>query len=316
MAIQTPDQRLRVFVSSTMNELAAERVAVKAAVERLRLTPVLFELGARPHPPRDLYLAYVRQSHVFIGIYWEQYGWVAPGQQLSGLEDEYTAAVDRPKLVYLKEPAHGRQPRLAEMLERISSDGLSYRRFSTPEELAALVADDLAVLLSERFGAAAGSVHGSEEVRHRPVVPTPVSRFIGRTRERAELEALLTDARPRLVTLVGPGGIGKTRLALQAEKASAAADDLREDFPEVYRQLAPKDLHMLWFLIKPHVPEILAQVRATVEEYIDRRRPDGRVLINAGDGEDRMPIRSGPDRTPIRSGGSAPRRIPIRSGGG
>jgi predicted ATPase len=216
MAIQTPDQRLRVFVSSTMNELAEERVAVKAAIERLRLTPVLFELGARPYPPRDLYLAYVRQSHVFIGIYWEQYGWVAPDQQLSGLEDEYAAAADKPKLVYLKDPAPGRQPRLTDMLERFRSDGLSYRKFSTLEELAVLVADDLAVLLSERFGAAAGPVHGSVSVHHSPPLPAPTSRFIGRTRELAELDALLTDPHARLVTLVGPGGIGKTRLALQA----------------------------------------------------------------------------------------------------
>ena len=35
MPIHTPDQRLRVFVSSTMQELAAERVAVRAAIERL-----------------------------------------------------------------------------------------------------------------------------------------------------------------------------------------------------------------------------------------------------------------------------------------
>ena len=220
MAIQTPDQRLRVFVSSTMNELAEERVAVKAAIERLRLTPVLFELGARPYPPRDLYLAYVRQSHVFIGIYWEQYGWVAPDQQLSGLEDEYAAAADMPKLVYLKEPAPGRQPRLTDMLERLRSDGLSYRKFSTSEELAVLVADDLAVLLSERFGAAAGPVSRSVAVQHSPPLPAPTSRFIGRTRELAELDALLTDPHVRLVTLVGPGGIGKTRLALEAVRGS------------------------------------------------------------------------------------------------
>jgi hypothetical protein len=48
--IRTPDQRLRVFVSSTLQELADERAAVKAAISRLRLAPVLFELGARPHP--------------------------------------------------------------------------------------------------------------------------------------------------------------------------------------------------------------------------------------------------------------------------
>ena len=59
-SIRTPDQRLRVFVSSTLAELAAERAAAREAIERLQLTPVLFELGARPHPPRDLYRAYFR----------------------------------------------------------------------------------------------------------------------------------------------------------------------------------------------------------------------------------------------------------------
>ena len=60
--IHTPDQRLRVFVSSTLRELAPERQAVTAAVTRLRLVPVLFELGARPHPPREVYRAYLAQN--------------------------------------------------------------------------------------------------------------------------------------------------------------------------------------------------------------------------------------------------------------
>ena len=97
-SIRTPDQRLRVFVSSTMKELADERAAARRAIERLHLTPVLFELGARPYPPQDLYLAYLRQSDVFIGIYGQQYGWIAPGRERSGLEDEYLAASDKPKL--------------------------------------------------------------------------------------------------------------------------------------------------------------------------------------------------------------------------
>jgi hypothetical protein len=59
MAIRTPDQRLRVFVSSTLGELAAERRAVSHAIAALRLTPVLFELGARPYPPQELYRAYL-----------------------------------------------------------------------------------------------------------------------------------------------------------------------------------------------------------------------------------------------------------------
>jgi Domain of unknown function (DUF4062) len=41
IAIRTPDQRLRIFVSSTMKELAGARVAARSAIERLRLIPVL-----------------------------------------------------------------------------------------------------------------------------------------------------------------------------------------------------------------------------------------------------------------------------------
>ena len=67
--IRTPDQRIRVFVSSTLQELAPERAAAREAVTRLRLIPVMFEAGARPHPPRELYRAYLEQSHIFVGIY-------------------------------------------------------------------------------------------------------------------------------------------------------------------------------------------------------------------------------------------------------
>src|SRR6202042_2905370 len=97
--IRTPDQRVRVFVSSTLRELAPERVAAQSAITRLHLTPTMFELGARHHPPRDLYRAYLAQSEVFVGIYYQQYGWVAPGEEVSGLEDEYLLSAGMPKLI-------------------------------------------------------------------------------------------------------------------------------------------------------------------------------------------------------------------------
>jgi hypothetical protein len=56
---------------------------VREAIERLHLTPVMFELGARPHPPRAVYRAYLEQSHIFVAIYWQRYGWVAPGETVS-----------------------------------------------------------------------------------------------------------------------------------------------------------------------------------------------------------------------------------------
>jgi predicted ATPase/class 3 adenylate cyclase len=54
-----------------------------------------------------------------------------------------------------------------------------------------------------------------------PVQPTPL---VGRERELAEVRALV--AAHRLVTLVGPGGVGKTRLALQV------AAEVVDDFPD------------------------------------------------------------------------------------
>jgi predicted ATPase/DNA-binding CsgD family transcriptional regulator len=47
-------------------------------------------------------------------------------------------------------------------------------------------------------------------------LPTQATTFVGRTEERAEIRRLLDDPACRLLTLVGAGGIGKTRLALQA----------------------------------------------------------------------------------------------------
>ena len=118
-AIATPDQRLRVFVSSTLEELADERRAARDAIQAMRLTPVMFELGARPHAPQNLYRAYLDQSDVFVGIYWQRYGWVGPGMTISGLEEEYRLAGDKPRLLYLKAPAPAREERLATLIAQI-----------------------------------------------------------------------------------------------------------------------------------------------------------------------------------------------------
>jgi predicted ATPase len=214
--ITTPDRRLRVFVSSTLQELAAERRAVQSVITQLRLTPVMFELGARPHPPRDLYRAYLAQSDVFVGVYAGSYGWVAPEEEVSGLEDEYRLSGDLPKLIYVKSGVE-QQPRLKELLNRIrGDDDASYKRFTTPEELAELLGDDLAVLLTERFAAsrAPQAEAGAEPLRPGRV-PVPATPLIGRDALVQDVLALLADPAVRLVSLVGPGGIGKTRLALQ-----------------------------------------------------------------------------------------------------
>lgn len=157
---------------------------------------------------------------MFVGVYWQRYGWVAPGEEVSGLEDEYRLADDLPRLIYLKEPADDRDPALARLLAEVREAGLSYKRFHTPEELADLVQQDLAVLLTERFAAAA-----APRVPPTARPPAPLTPILGRERERRAVAALLVDG-SRLVTLTGPGGIGKTRLAL------AVAEDAADRFAD------------------------------------------------------------------------------------
>jgi predicted ATPase/class 3 adenylate cyclase len=61
---------------------------------------------------------------------------------------------------------------------------------------------------------------------YRTNLPVPSTPFLGRERELEEVTDLLAREDVRLVTLTGPGGTGKTRLALQAAAAQA------ERFPD------------------------------------------------------------------------------------
>jgi predicted ATPase/class 3 adenylate cyclase len=61
---------------------------------------------------------------------------------------------------------------------------------------------------------------------YRTNLPVPATPFLGRETELADVVELLTQDGVRLLTLTGPGGTGKTRLALQAAAAAS------ESFPD------------------------------------------------------------------------------------
>jgi predicted ATPase/DNA-binding XRE family transcriptional regulator len=95
--------------------------------------------------------------------------------------------------------------------------------------------DDRAALLAAarptlRVVDASGSVPSAPSA-----LPTPLTRLIGRETEVAALQDRLQDADVRLLTLTGPGGVGKTRLAI------AVANRLRDTFPDgvVFVDLSP-----------------------------------------------------------------------------
>ena len=76
-----------------------------AAVRTLRLTPVMHELAAARSQP-------VARSDVFVGIYWQRYGWTSDVSAASAVEDDYLRCGEVPRLVYVKQPAPAREPEL------------------------------------------------------------------------------------------------------------------------------------------------------------------------------------------------------------
>ena len=204
--ILTPDQRVRVFISSTLEELAEEHAAALRAIRRLHLVPVWYESGARPHPPQSMYRAYLEQSQIFVGIYWQRYGWVGPGMEISGLEDEFRLAAGKPMLLYLKQPAPNREPGLTAMIDGIRSAGeVSYRHFATAKELERLLTDDLAVLLSESF---AGATISSGASRPSPTGPGEPD---GAELPTGTVTFLFTDIEGSTQLLRGTGGLRRLR---------------------------------------------------------------------------------------------------------
>jgi non-specific serine/threonine protein kinase len=102
-------------------------------------------------------------------------------------------------------------------------------RFASAAEMASALRDAARELRGE---AAHTPVHGEpatlrpEAARSSDVRPTnlpeSVSPIVGREREVDEVSGLLRSPRVRLVTLTGPGGTGKTRLALEVARALLA----------------------------------------------------------------------------------------------
>ncbi|HET8969706.1 MAG TPA: hypothetical protein VFN19_01500, partial [Candidatus Nanopelagicales bacterium] len=208
-----------------MGEIAGRFVRVRLSVDEGELPEAAAALRAGF---TELHLDLVEDvpsADVFVGVYGDRYGEIEAGLGVSRLEQEYLAAGNRPRLVYVL-PGTDRDEHLDLLLSRVRADDLaSYRRVSGPAELAELAVDDVAMVLTEAFTRAADppptvapSVTGPQA---RARIPAPWHRLVGRAGDVDEVCRLLAGP-TRLLSLTGPGGIGKSRLAIEVASRSAA----------------------------------------------------------------------------------------------
>jgi hypothetical protein len=164
---------MRVFISSTWEDLRPERATLEAAIRRSRVVVYssMADFGSQPAPPADVSLTEVARSHVYVGIFAHRYG--------SGItEAEYRRAVDLglPCLVYFKDDSVPvlpqyieREPARMAALDKLKGE-LRARHlvseFVSPEQLATQALADLHNLLVG--GAVSGAIEHDAHVPARP----------------------------------------------------------------------------------------------------------------------------------------------------
>lgn len=96
-----------------------------------------------------------------------------------------------------------------------------------------------------------------------PHLPVLFTRFFGREPEQADLAALLGDESVRLVTLTGPGGVGKTRLAIEVARQAAEGLNGRACFVPLADLTDPR-------LIPEAIADALGLPRTSAGEPLER----------------------------------------------
>jgi predicted ATPase/class 3 adenylate cyclase len=118
-------------------------------------------------------------------------------------------------------------------------------------------------------------------------LPPPTTAFLGRREELQGVKALLADPSVRLLTVTGPGGIGKTRLALEAARESAGS------FPDGRWWVALGPLSDGRFVLPTLAAAIASEEprELAVEELVARLGPATLVLLD--NAEHLLPALSG-----------------------
>ncbi len=138
--------------------------------------------------------------------------------ELAEREDDPTAAIAALGEALVAAPLH--EPAHRALMRLYARTGRRQEALAHFEELRSALRRDLGADPDRDTRALYRELLGDADAGARPAhnLPRALTSFVGRARERAEIARLLE--RTRLLTLTGPGGCGKTRLALEAARTA------------------------------------------------------------------------------------------------
>lgn len=137
-------EKLRVFISSTMDDLRGERTAVADAIDKNRFWESVYaeSFVARSQSPKEVCLEEVRESHIYIGIFKDRYGYIPPSNNPGGYSVvvlEYNEAKNNqlPIFIFVDKNGNNRESKLAGFLKDITNfdKGHWRKEYSTIDEL-------------------------------------------------------------------------------------------------------------------------------------------------------------------------------------
>ncbi len=244
---------MKVFLSSTYIDLIEYRKAAKDALERLGQQVGGMEIfGARDEEPKKVALKEIEKCQLVIGIYAHRYGSILDGDELSITEQEFLHAKEKgiPVFCFLVDEDQLWPPKMIEKdsakikkLEEFKAKVLKEKTvefFTTPDNLAKKVVTAVhnhfeELKATEEARQAEVNVHVGGNFNGNLVIgdhnnsnvnqslkPTGSTLphqpyFFGRAKELEIIaSALSPDSRTWGALIDGPGGIGKTALAIKA----------------------------------------------------------------------------------------------------
>jgi hypothetical protein len=222
---------LKVFISSTYEDLKEYRQAAIEVVNRYKCVPLAMEFfDSQPGEPEKVCAKEIQECNIFFGIYAHRYGFIPDDQTKSITQLEYELAKEWGKdcLCFIvdedfpwkkKFMEFGKQKELDSFLDKVKKENVC-SFFTTVKDFESKISTSLGKLIAEKIAGAEPKDKEGASRTYIPLAPAPFIahpyplplHFTGRDAEQALLSNWLFNEEEPVLVMEAIGGIGKSAL--------------------------------------------------------------------------------------------------------